>query len=63
MTQDEKGYTFDFGLRGKVQDIFSFDSSVFALIYKDRIGFVHETKFITPEGKPASSKISIIILA
>ena len=37
---DEKGYTFDFGLRGKIKDIMSFDSSLFALIYRDRIGFV-----------------------
>ena len=50
---DEKGYTFDFGLRGKVQDIVSFDSSVFALIYKDRIGFVQR---LFPDGNVKSER-------
>ena len=50
---DEKGYTFDFGLRGKVRDIVSFDSSVFALIYKDRIGFVQR---LFPDGNVKSER-------
>ena len=37
---DEKGYTFDLGLRGNYKKMVSYDSSIFALIYKDRIGFI-----------------------
>tara|TARA_B100001248_G_scaffold36008_1_gene23068 strand:- start:504 stop:2918 length:2415 start_codon:yes stop_codon:yes gene_type:complete len=37
---DEKGYTFDLGLRGDYKKMVSYDSSIFALIYKDRIGFI-----------------------
>ena len=50
---DEKGYTFDFGLRGKVKDIMSFDSSLFALIYRDRIGFVQR---VFPDGNVKSER-------
>ena len=50
---DEKGYTFDFGLRGKIKDIMSFDSSLFALIYKDRIGFVQR---VFPDGNVKSER-------
>lgn len=50
---DEKGYTFDFGLRGKVKDIISFDSSLFALIYRDRIGFVQR---VFPDGNVKSER-------
>ena len=35
---DEKGFTSDIGLRGKIDDRFSFDTNVFALLYKDKIG-------------------------
>ena len=37
---DEKGFTADFGLRGTVDKIISFDLSFFNLSYQDRIGFV-----------------------
>ncbi len=37
---DEKGYTFDFGLRGNIKNIILFDVSTFMISYKDRIGFV-----------------------
>ena len=37
---DEKGYTFDLGFRGNYKKMVSYDSSIFALIYKDRIGFI-----------------------
>ena len=37
---DEKGYTFDFGLRGKVKNVILFDISAFLISYEDRIGFV-----------------------
>ena len=50
---DEKGYTFDFGLRGKIKDIVAFDSSLFALIYKDRIGFVQR---VFPDGNVKSER-------
>ena len=50
---DEKGYTFDFGLRGKIKDIMSFDSSLFALIYRDRIGFVQR---LFPDGNVKSER-------
>jgi len=50
---DEKGYTFDFGLRGKIKDIMSFDSSLFALIYRDRIGFVQR---VFPDGNVKSER-------
>ena len=39
---DEKGYTADIGLRGNIQNKISFDSSIFALSYRDRIGFVQK---------------------
>jgi Fe(3+) dicitrate transport protein len=39
---DEKGYTFDLGFRGNYRKIVSFDSSIFALIYRDRIGFIQK---------------------
>ena len=37
---DEKGFTADFGLRGNIDKIASFDLSFFNLSYQDRIGFV-----------------------
>jgi Fe(3+) dicitrate transport protein len=39
---DEKGFTFDLGFRGNYRKTVSFDSSVFALIYRDRIGFIQK---------------------
>ena len=39
---DEKGFTFDLGFRGNYRRIVSFDSSIFALIYRDRIGFIQK---------------------
>ncbi|SFQ71663.1 Fe(3+) dicitrate transport protein [Flavobacterium akiainvivens] len=35
---DEKGFTFDLGLRGKIDDRFSFDTNIYALYYNDKIG-------------------------
>ena len=37
---DEKGYTFDFGLRGNIKNVILFDVNTFFISYKDRIGFV-----------------------
>ena len=39
---DEKGFTFDFGIRGNYKKMISYDTSIFALLYKDRIGFVQK---------------------
>lgn len=35
---DEDGFTADFGIRGRVQNIFSYDVSVYGLLYDDRLG-------------------------
>ena len=35
---DEKGYTSDIGIRGKINDKISFDASIFGLLYDDKIG-------------------------
>lgn len=37
---DEKGYTIDMGMRGRLKKTLSFDTSLFYLVYQDRIGFV-----------------------
>tara|TARA_B100000575_G_scaffold269707_1_gene249607 strand:+ start:11651 stop:14074 length:2424 start_codon:yes stop_codon:yes gene_type:complete len=39
---DEKGFTFDIGLRGNYKKMISYDTSIFALLYKDRIGFIQK---------------------
>jgi Fe(3+) dicitrate transport protein len=36
---DEKGFTADIGARGNFKDYVSYDASIFALAYNDRIGF------------------------
>lgn len=36
--QDEKGYTFDGGIRGKIKNKISYDISAFGVAYNDRIG-------------------------
>ncbi|APG58921.1 TonB-dependent receptor [Christiangramia salexigens] len=35
---DEEGFTSDLGIRGRIKNVFSYDASVFALKYNDRIG-------------------------
>ncbi|HKJ49724.1 MAG TPA: TonB-dependent receptor [Christiangramia sp.] len=37
---DEEGFTSDLGVRGRIKNILSYDASVFALKYNDRIGEV-----------------------
>lgn len=37
---DERGYTADIGFRGKAFDVIRFDTSIFGLLYNDRIGEV-----------------------
>ncbi|MCM4157663.1 TonB-dependent receptor [Gramella sp. AN32] len=37
---DEEGFTSDLGIRGRYKRIFSYDASIFALKYNDRIGEV-----------------------
>ena len=39
---DEKGFTFDIGIRGNYKKMVSYDTSLFALLYKDRIGFIQK---------------------
>ena len=50
---DEKGYTLDIGVRGNYKRKISFDSSLFSLIYKDRIGFIQK---VFPDGNVKSER-------
>ena len=47
---DEKGYTSDIGIRGKIAKSVTFDSSVFGLYYDDKIGEYERTN---PNGSAA----------
>ena len=47
---DEKGYTSDIGIRGKVSDVLRYDSSIFGLVYQDKIG---EYQTANPNGAAA----------
>ena len=38
--RDEKGFTADFGIRGKWNDVISYDIGGFSLLYDDRIGIL-----------------------
>ena len=40
--QDESGFTFDFGVRGNIKNILSYDLSAFFLSYDNRIGFIQK---------------------
>lgn len=42
--RDEEGYTFDIGMRGKWQELISYDIGVFSLFYNDRIGVVFDDR-------------------
>ena len=50
---DEKGSTFDFGVRGNFKNYFSFDTNYFILNYNNRIGFVPK---LTSQGNVKSQK-------
>ena len=39
---DEKGYTFDIGIRGNFKKKISYDANIFLLKYEDRIGFIQK---------------------
>ena len=39
---DEKGNTFDLGIRGKIKKLLSFDLNLFNISYQNRIGFVQK---------------------
>lgn len=41
---DEEGFTADIGLRGNYNNVLSYDVGVFALSYRDRIGFVQKVR-------------------
>ncbi|MDW5290338.1 TonB-dependent receptor family protein [Formosa sp. PL04] len=47
---DEKGFTSDIGLRGKISNKFSYDTSIYALLYNDKIG---EYQTTNPNGSAA----------
>ena len=40
--EDEKGYTFDIGFRGNINNIIYYDINSFYLMYKKRIGFIQK---------------------
>ena len=50
---DEKGYTFDLGLRGNINRKISYDTNIFLLLYEDRIGFVQK---VFPDGNVKSER-------
>tara|TARA_B100002019_G_scaffold152933_2_gene131792 strand:+ start:3793 stop:6201 length:2409 start_codon:yes stop_codon:yes gene_type:complete len=50
---DEKGSTFDFGVRGNFKNYVSFDTNYFILNYNNRIGFVPK---LTSQGNVKSQK-------
>jgi len=50
---DEKGYTFDLGLRGNINRKISYDANVFLLLYEDRIGFIQK---VFPDGNVKSER-------
>ncbi len=50
---DEKGYTFDFGLRGNFKRKISYDANIFLLLYEDRIGFIQK---VFPDGNVKSER-------
>ena len=39
---DEKGYTIDLGIRGRIKKVMSFDLNFFHLSYQNRIGFIQK---------------------
>ena len=41
---DERGFTLDVGIRGKVGKALSYDMSIFGLLYNDRIGIVLDNR-------------------
>ncbi|MFN2260464.1 MAG: TonB-dependent receptor domain-containing protein [Psychroflexus sp.] len=42
--KDEEGFTADLGFRGKINNYISYDASLFALSYRDRIGIVQDVR-------------------
>ena len=40
--KDEKGYTADLGVRGRVQNRIAYDMNLFYLLYEQRIGFIQK---------------------
>ena len=45
--QDEKGYSFDFGLRGLFRDIFNYNANLYYLVYNNRISEVNRKDTLT----------------
>ena len=42
--EDEKGYTADLGIRGKINNRVSYDMNLFYLLYEKRIGFIQKVQ-------------------
>jgi Fe(3+) dicitrate transport protein len=53
---DEKGFTSDLGFRGNVAKFLSFDASLFALSYEDRIGFIQKAY---PDGSVKTERTNV----
>lgn len=53
---DEKGFTSDIGMRGKINDRFSYDTSIYALYYNDKIG-----EYLTANGERYRSNLGTAI--
>ncbi len=53
---DEKGFTSDIGFRGNVAKFLSFDASLFALSYEDRIGFIQKAY---PDGSVKTERTNV----
>lgn len=54
---DEKGYTFDFGLRGRLKNHVSYDLSGYTVLYNDRIGTVFNDRAERVRGNVADAII------
>jgi len=54
---DEEGFTADIGIRGKVNNLFTYDASVFGLWYDDRIGEVFNDRAQRVRGNIGSAFI------
>ena len=53
---DEQGFTADLGMRGRYKKKFSYDASLFALSYQDRIGFVQKE---FPDGSVKTERTNV----
>jgi Fe(3+) dicitrate transport protein len=63
--KDASGYNFDFGVRGKLKDLLSFDVNYFRLVYNNRIGTLTQngSNFITNVGSSLSQGVETFMEA